>query len=149
MADLEGKGSELLAGLVKEFCRFRDSVDWNQSWLWGLGAYYVVFLLTLLITRRRIVVQGVLFAICLLFVPLSQPLNTLARTHWKVFASANYFGENGFFVSIMFGIPHILLAIVALINLLILTGQLAIQVKQMQFKHERKEKAQKETKKTK
>merc|ERR1712137_1242060 len=55
----------------------------------------------LVLTRKRMTVQGTAFIVCLFMVTLAQPLNAVARTHWQVFASANYFGERGFFVSIM------------------------------------------------
>jgi transmembrane protein 18 len=130
-------------GLVAEYTRFVSSVDWTQRWLWALGAYFVVMLVAILVTRRRVSSQVFFFGSCLLAVLLAQPLNAAAREHWESFASANYFGERGFFVSIIWSVPHLLLGIIALINLLIGTATLAITVKQMQFRHERSQKNKK------
>ncbi len=137
--------AELVEGLKGEIRRFVSSVDWSQRWLQGLGLYFAVLVLIVLVTRRRTAWQAGLMGFCLLQAALSQPLNGLARAHWKSFASANYFGDRGFFVSIMFGFPHLVVAVLALINLLVATAQLAVTVKRMQFQKERdlkKKKAQ-------
>ena len=133
----------LWAGFVAELGRFTAAVDWSQRWLWALGGYLGAVAAALVATRRRPEVQGAAFVLCLLAVVLAQPLNALARAHWPVFASANYFGERGFFVSIMWSLPHLLLATLALINLLIGTASLAATVKRMQFQHERNQKNKK------
>lgn len=130
-------------GLVAEYWRFVTSVDWSQRWLWALGGYLALLLIAIIATRRRVSWQGSFFASCLIAVLLAQPLNAAAREHWQSFASANYFGERGFFVSIIWSVPHLLLGIIALINLLIGTAKLAITVKRMQFKHEHNEKKKK------
>ena len=88
-------------------------------------------------------VQAVLFGVCLTFIILCQPLNTWASSNWPLFASANYFTSNGFFVSMVFGIPNILLAIVCIINVIIGTASLAAEVKRMEFANERQKKAAK------
>ena len=134
----------LWAGFVAELGRFAGAVDWSQRWLWALGGYLGAALILLVAARRRPRLQGTAFVLCLLAVALAQPLNALARAHWRLFASANYFGERGFFVSIMWSLPHLLLATLALINLLIGTASLAATVKRMQFQHERSQKNKKQ-----
>lgn len=85
-------------------------------------------------------IQAFLFAICLSFVVVAQPLNDWARNNWKSFSTANYFQQNGFFVSMVFGVPNVLLAIVCLVNLIIGTAELAAYVKRMQFKEDARSK---------
>ncbi len=120
-------------GFSAEVARFVNAVDWSQRWLLALGGYYVLALLLVLLFRRHMGVQMAALAGCLLQVLFAQPLNALAHKHWRVFATEDYFGTNGFFVSIVFGLPLLLLAIVALINLLLGTASLAVTVKRMEL----------------
>ncbi len=135
--------AEVMEGLKGEIRRFVSSVDWSQRWLHVLGVYLAILLLAVLVTRRHAAWQLCLMGLCLLQAALCQPLNSLARAHWQSFASANYFGDSGFFVSIMFGLPHLLIAVVALTNLIVVTAQLAATVKRMQFQRERELKSKK------
>lgn len=127
-------------GFSAEVARFVGAVDWSQRWLMALGAYYLLALLLLLLFRRRMGVQVAVLAGCLLQVLLAQPLNALAHKYWRLFATEDYFGSNGFFVSIVFGFPLLLLAVLALVNLLLGTASLAVTVKRMEFAAKRKEK---------
>lgn len=129
-----------MLGFVAEFNKFIAAVDWSQRWLWGLGAYMGLLLVCIVIFRHNITVQVSLFGLCLAQILCAQPINSWARHHWKSFASANYFGEKGFFISIVLSVPSILLALVALVNLLIATASLAATVKRMQFQHEKRAK---------
>ena len=141
---LESSVDGFWQGLVAEYGRFVASVDWSQRWLWALAVYLVVLLLALLVTRHRIAVQGSLFAVCLFNVAAAQPLNSLARQHWSRFASANYFGERGFFISVLWSVPHILLALVALVNILIGTARLAATVKSMELRQKNRKKTKRD-----
>ncbi len=134
------EGVSFLQGFVGEVNRFVDSVDWDQRWLHVLAVYFLVLLILILVTRKRTSWQICFFGVCLVQTVLAQFFNDLARRHWQKFASANYFGERGFFVSIVFGLPHVVLALVCLINLLVATANLAATVKKMQFKAEEKKK---------
>lgn len=127
-------------GFVAEVNRFVSSVDWQQRWLHVLGAYFVCLFVVIVLTRRRTSWQIGLFGLCLVQTVLAEFYNTLARQNWQRFASANYFGEKGFFVSIVFGVPHVLLALAAMVNLLIATANLAATVKKMEFQHQKKKK---------
>jgi hypothetical protein len=121
-------------GFLLEMNRFISSVDWDQRWLHALIVYFVCLLVAILLTRKRTSWQIGFFGMCLVQTFLAQFYNDLARSEWQRFASANYFGERGFFVSIMFGLPHVVLAVVCLVNLMVATASLAATVKQMEFK---------------
>ncbi len=58
----------------------------------------------------------------------------MARENWQLFATENYFNENGFFVAVMVGFPLLVLAVAALVNLLIGTARLAVRVKRLQLR---------------
>jgi hypothetical protein len=130
--------------MLTEFGRFVGAVDWSQRWLQGLGAYFALLLVVAVVTRRRAAWQAGLLGWCLLMTLLAQPINAAAREHWRAFASANYFGERGLFAAIMFGFPHLVLAVLALVNLLVSTAGLAVTVKRMQLAHERKDSTKKD-----
>jgi hypothetical protein len=125
-------------GFVAEVNKFLNSIDWNQRWLQGLGLYFVCLLVVIVATRKRISWQIGLFGVCLFQTVLAQFFNDLARQHWQKFASANYFGERGFFVSILFGLPHVVFALVILVNLVVATASLAATVKRMQLQKKSK-----------
>ncbi len=130
--------------MVTEFGRFVAAVDWSQRWLQGLGAYFGALLVLAVATRRRAAWQAGLLGWCLLLTLLAQPINAAAREHWRAFASANYFGQRGFFAAIVFGLPHLLLGVLALVNLLVSTAGLAVTVKRMQLAQERRTAAKKQ-----
>lgn len=130
--------SDVVQGFANEVNKFIDAVDWQQRWLWGLGVYILLEVVIIILLRKNMNAQVVLLGWSLLQVLVARPLNELAHQHWKVFASANYFGKNGFFVSMIFGAPHILLGLLSLLFLLIGTAQLAAVVKRMQFRNDNK-----------
>ena len=124
--------------MAAEFGRFAAAVDWSQRWLQVLGVYFGLLLAAAVATRRRTEWQAGLLGWCLLLTLLAQPLNAAAREHWRAFASANYFGERGLFAALVFGFPHLLVAVVALVNLLVGTAGLAVATKRLQLEQERK-----------
>lgn len=135
--------SEFFNGFVREVKRFIDAVDWTQRWLWILGIYFFLLFALLMVFRRSTRVQTVMLVVLALHVFMAQPINTWASANWKLFASENYFGENGFFVTIVYGFPLLVLGVLAVINLLLGTARLAVTVKRMELQRNKREQEKK------
>jgi len=75
-------------------------------------------------------------AVCLVY--SAEWLNRLGSTHWRSFATQNYFDERGVFISVLFSAPLLVIAFGLLINALRTTARLLIDVKKLQFQKEKK-----------
>ena len=96
----------------------------------------MLFAVLIVACRNNASVQAGALVWCLLQVLLAQPLNTLAAQHWRLFASANYFGPSGLFAALVWGLPLLTLAVLCTALLLLNTARLAVTTKRMQLREE-------------
>lgn len=93
-------------------------MDWTERWIQGLLLMHVVLWLLVLVFRKNLTFQGVLFVLISVTVRAAEYINTLLRDkYWKSFARQNYFDERGVFAVIMFAGPLIALAMVQVVSL--------------------------------
>jgi hypothetical protein len=60
------------------------------------------------------VLCAALFTVLLCY--FAETLNTLAREHWELFSTQQYFDKTGVFTSLVFSAPLILIALVILVR---------------------------------
>ena len=65
----------------------------------------------------------------------------LASEHWKKFAGQDYFDQKGFFASVMWSGPLLIILIVVIVNMLFQMFHLMVKVKRAEFKRKGKLKA--------
>ena len=70
------------------------------------------------------------FAVATL-VGLSETLNTYAHMNWRAFSKQDYFDPHGFFISVMFSGPLLLLAMFQMVNFLVMSANLLVEVSQL------------------
>jgi len=96
---------------------FVAAVDWTETWIQGLLLSHAMLWLSVLIFRKNMTFQSVVFLLICVVVRSAEYINTLLREHyWKSFARQNYFDERGVFALIMFAGPLIALSVVQLVS---------------------------------
>lgn len=121
------------AELVSDVLGFVHAVDWSERWLLGLLAFHAAWWGAALALRRSADATMVLLVALLATVRAAEPLNTLARAHWRAFAGQDYFDTRGVFVSVTYSAPLLVLAFLVLLNGLRLACRLLVQVKRKEF----------------
>lgn len=124
-----------------ELCEaFIYAVNWNETWILALLAFYVVLFVAAVLTRKHW--QAQFFFLCLScgLVLSAESLNDWAGHNWRRFATQNYFDSTGLFASIMFATPLLMTALFVLLYGLYETGSLLIQVKRKEFAKAKKDK---------
>merc|ERR1712108_54399 len=90
---------------LSAFSNFFASVDWTEPWLVALGVFHSIWLILAITTKKYVNVQ-MLIGISLVFLVFAaSSLNQLAIENWQLFASRNYFDEEGFFISAVYSLP--------------------------------------------
>lgn len=95
---------------------FTHAINWSEPFIQGLIAFHLVLLTTVLMTRRSIEIQFILFCFVALMVFMSEQINHLGSTHWREFATQNYFDQSGIFIGIFMSGPFLLIALVQLVS---------------------------------
>jgi len=116
------------------FSDFVATVTWSESFIQGLITAQVVILLAVIMTRRKMVAQIVIFVLLSLAVFAAEPLNNWCRQHWSEFATQNYFDRSGLFAVIFYAGPLLLSANIILINICIRTAKIAIRVQRAKLR---------------
>ncbi|KMT20059.1 hypothetical protein BVRB_1g000780 [Beta vulgaris subsp. vulgaris] len=139
MADLIQKlSSEFRSGMgpaYDNFMGFFHAIDWKEPWLMGLLGFYVLLLLTIILSRRHLNFQMCLFLLALSGVYLAERLNKLLGVHWQSFATQNYFDPHGVFLSVLWSGPLLIIAMLILINTLFSLCNLIVQWKRAELRH--------------
>ncbi|KAI9276596.1 transmembrane protein 18-domain-containing protein [Sporodiniella umbellata] len=123
---------------TKQTHTFLTSIDWTEHWIQLLLAFHVVCFLILVLTRKYSNGPSICFFVFLGFALLTQPLNTLGITHWKLFSKSPYFEKSGIFIVSVYAGPLLVNAFIALVLILKSTLSLMIAVKQKQLRKKTK-----------
>ncbi|CAI5719329.1 unnamed protein product [Hyaloperonospora brassicae] len=96
--DLRAKYSHVMV-------KWYEAVEWTEPLIVGLLCFHVALFAALWLTRKRLSVQCVLFAVVIALLLITEALNKWARTHWRLVASQRYFDEQGVFMGIFYAGP--------------------------------------------
>ncbi|KDO32538.1 hypothetical protein SPRG_03013 [Saprolegnia parasitica CBS 223.65] len=125
-----------------------EAVDWQEPLVVGLIGFHVLLLIAVLGLRHVYSAQVVLFGTICGLVAVAERLNTWAHSHWRLFATQNYFDKNGVFMAIFVSGPLLAIGFVQLVSNLHAMAHLVVSVKRHEYKQEllsKKEKAEKKT----
>lgn len=89
---------------------FIDSVRWTEPFILLLISMQVVLFALVYTTRRHNVVQFIILSVLTAISLAAEKLNRFGRTHWRSFASQNYFDYAGLFLLIFVCGPFIIAA---------------------------------------
>lgn len=116
---------------------FAAAVDWHERWIQALLAFHALLWLTTILTRKRFGPQTFVFFLVTALVCSSETLNTYAHLNWRAFSKQDYFDSHGFFISVMFSGPLLLVAMFQMVNFLSTAAYLLVDVKREELKHSR------------
>lgn len=94
------------------------SVDWAAEWTWLTPLFVLeacLFILVVL-TRRNITIQTIIFFILAVLMLLCGPINSYLAAHWRVFATQPLFDDSGSFISLVLALPLMIIMFTILIN---------------------------------
>ncbi|PIA32770.1 hypothetical protein AQUCO_04300007v1 [Aquilegia coerulea] len=139
MADLVEKfTAELRTGFqpaVDNFKGFFHAINWKEPWLIGLISFHVSLLLIIVISRKNVNFQMLLFLMALAGVYFAEKMNTVLHSNWESFAGQNYFDAHGVFVSVLWSGPLLCMSILILMNTLFSLCQLIVRWKKAELRH--------------
>eukprot|EP01088_Endostelium_zonatum_P016139 TRINITY_DN4239_c0_g1_i1.p1 TRINITY_DN4239_c0_g1~~TRINITY_DN4239_c0_g1_i1.p1 ORF type:complete len:177 (-),score=36.12 TRINITY_DN4239_c0_g1_i1:162-692(-) len=125
-----------------EHCKlFIAAVNWTEPLLLGIGAFHVLMLLLVIVTRKNFNLQVGLVFILSSIVLSATFLNDLGMKHWKSVATQAYFSPNGLFISAVLSFPLVLISILAIFNIVRSLIHSMAMVKRAQFRREAAQKA--------
>ncbi|CAI5737763.1 unnamed protein product [Peronospora destructor] len=96
--DLRSKYSQVMI-------KWYEAVEWTEPFIVGLLLFHVVLLAMLWLTRKRLYPQFALFVLVITLLVSTEAINTWGRKNWRLFATQQYFDENGVFISIFYAGP--------------------------------------------
>jgi uncharacterized membrane protein len=121
------------ATFVGDVTSFVNAVDWkNEPWIQFYSAILLTLIFITCFLRNSVEFIVISFLFCCVMVWLAQPLNMFLSHHWESFATQNYFDSNGLFISVVYGLPFILLGVFSLIMMLVHVSRLLVRVKKQQ-----------------
>ena len=124
---------------------FIDAVNWTEPLLLGIGAFHLMTLIFVIVSRKNFNLQvGTMFILCSIVLGATY-LNELGMKYWRSIATQPYFSPNGLFISAVLSFPLILISIIIMMNVLRSIMYSMAKVKRMQFQREAALKAAKKT----
>eukprot|EP00088_Acartia_fossae_P027035 TRINITY_DN27821_c1_g1_i1.p1 TRINITY_DN27821_c1_g1~~TRINITY_DN27821_c1_g1_i1.p1 ORF type:complete len:143 (+),score=7.66 TRINITY_DN27821_c1_g1_i1:49-477(+) len=118
---------------VDSIYKFLASVDWSERWLQYIIVFHVTLCILIILTRKFLKTQIVVFTVLLCSVLSAEKLNELLAQNYAVFARQQYFDSNGMFISLIWSMPVLINAIIILINWFLYSGNLLVKVKQKEL----------------
>lgn len=112
---------------------YLQSLDWNEPWLFGVGAFYVFLFGGLYLSRRNSAIQSFSFVFMLLTVYMAEDLNEYFAHNHKLFTKHQYFDSSGLFISVIMSGPLLLASAFIVANWFYVSSQLMTQVKILQL----------------
>jgi len=128
---------------IDSVLKYFASIDWSEIWIQALLCFHLSTFLCLLLTRRRLVLQAVLFCILLASISLTERANEWLASNYQIFSNYQYFDSMGMFISLTYSAPVLLNCVIILINWFLVSGDLLVSVKRKEL-----EERSRETKKT-
>jgi pantothenate kinase len=95
---------------------FSAAVDWSETWIRCLLSFHLVLLTIVLLTRKNVNAQTVLFLLICTLAFLSEHLNTYCAANWTTFSKQNYFDKHGAFAGIMYAGPLLIIGLFQLVS---------------------------------
>ncbi|KAF9573578.1 hypothetical protein EC968_008333 [Mortierella alpina] len=121
---------------------FISSVEWQQTWIQMILLLHVTLFIIILVLRNRPNPLAAMLFCTILLAALSEPLNGIGSRHWQLFSDDDYFDSHGVFTGVVWAMPLLGNALLALLLLLRATVRLLVKVKRAQLQ-ERKHKKRK------
>ena len=100
---------------------FKDyiaSIDWAAEWIWltPLAVLEFLLLVFVILTRKNITIQTIIFLLVSVLLFLVDPINTYLMNHWTNFATQPLFDPTGSFICLVFAVPLTIVMIICIIN---------------------------------
>jgi len=124
--------------------KYFASIDWSERWVHVLLTFHLALTLTILITRKKVRLQGVLFLLLLASVTLTERVNEWLAAHWRQISRQQYWDSRGMFISLSYSAPVLLNCVLILINWFFVSGDMLVKVKRRQLQGEGKVKENQE-----
>mmetsp|Transcript_27752 Transcript_27752/g.31907 ORF Transcript_27752/g.31907 Transcript_27752/m.31907 type:complete len:176 (+) Transcript_27752:48-575(+) len=119
---------------------FFAAVDFSEPFVIGLITFHIIICIVLWKTRKNLTVQ-MGFQLCLLgLCQCTEYINSFLSQHWELLAGQNYFDESGFFLSMTFQLPLLMMALYVTVNAIYNAGSMLIKYKRLQIRKELAEK---------
>ncbi|GJJ78133.1 transmembrane protein 18 [Entomortierella parvispora] len=116
---------------------FISSVEWEQTWIQIILALHLIIFITIILLRNNPNALGAMLFCTIVLAALSEPLNGIGHRHWQLFSDDNYFDSYGVFMGLVWALPHLINAMLAVVLLLRATIGLLIKVKRAQLQESR------------
>eukprot|EP00884_Botryococcus_braunii_P020708 jgi/Botrbrau1/7320/Bobra.247_3s0015.1 len=129
------------AGIIESFQAFVAAVDWTEPWLMGVLAFEVLLLAAVLLFRKNEHFQTVVFLSAACTIYMAQKCNSFLARHWEKFAGQPYFDKDGIFISAVLSGPLVFIMFVQLVNFLVQTSKMLVQMKTKELKYKARQRA--------
>jgi hypothetical protein len=123
MSDLEGQVLDLMKKTNKapsdawqSWMAFSSAINWKESWIISLMVFHLFLFLLIILTRKRLGIQGCIFFFITILVRLAETINSYCSDHWQDFATQNYFDKSGLFAGTVFAAPLLTMCLMMLVN---------------------------------
>jgi len=125
---------------IDSIYKFLAHIDWSEPFLQGLITYHIIILLTVIATRRKLWIQGLLFTIFLLSISMTEQANEWLAANYKMYSRLQYFDSPGMFISLTYSAPVLINCVIILINWFFISGEMLVKVKKKQIEESKKDK---------
>lgn len=95
---------------------FSTAINWKEPFIRCLLCFHVVLFVFMLLTRKNVEIQCLLFFFILLLVMCSEYLNTYCSQHWRRFSGQNYFDIHGVFAGTLYSGPLLFIGFIQLVR---------------------------------
>ena len=126
MSEMEGKVMDMMKATNKapadaygNWMAFSSAIDWKEKWIISLLTFHVLLFLLIIITRKRLGMQSVIFFTISIIVRMSERINTYCSSHWEDFSTQNYFDKNGIFAGVFLAAPLLMMCLMMLVRFLL------------------------------
>lgn len=118
----------------EDFHQFVEAIDWKTDfWIVLIFCVYLFLLMFVILFRQDLTVQCVVFFSSCVIVWTAQYLNVALSQNWELFSSQNYFDESGLFMTVIFSLPIVSIALISLFFMLRGVSLLLVQVKRAEL----------------
>ena len=132
--------------LKEHFLAFTSAINWKEPFIRCLIAFHIIIFIIMIVTRKNIDIQFIIFMVLCFSVYMSERINTWSHMHWQTFSTQDYFDKQGVFSGMMFSGPMLIILFIQLLSFLSLASSSLIQVKRMELKHKKSQQATTTTK---
>ncbi|KAF1331296.1 Transmembrane protein 18, partial [Globisporangium splendens] len=123
-----------------------EAVNWTEPLVVGALCFHALLFLAVFLSRKRLVLQFALFAVIILMVLVTEPLNKWSHANWKSIATQNYFDPRGVFIGIFYAGPLLAAGFFQLLLSMKNMIDMVILVKRAEFQQHHKQEQQNSSK---